>query len=131
MSQAQTNNQLFAVISLSLDRLNNINNTLGYSTEDLLLRSAAQRLATCVHNTDVLSRLSSNKFAILQPKLTSVDDVVILSQKLLNTLSKPVLLNGNVVRTGASIGISTYPSDCTNVDQLLENADTAMYSYSQ
>lgn len=127
LSQAQTNNQLFAVISLSLDRLNNINNTPGHSTGDLLLRSAAQRLATCVHNTDVVSRIGSNKFAILQSNLTSLDDVVNLSQKLLNTLSKPVLLNGNAVRTGASIGISIYPSDCTNVDQLLENADTAMY----
>lgn len=127
LSQAQSNNQLFAVISLSLDRLNNINNTLGHNTGNLLLRSAAQRLATCIGDTDVLSRFGSNKFAILQPNLTSINDAITLSQKLLNTLSKPVLLDGNVVRTGASIGIAIYPNDCTDVDQLLKNADTAMY----
>lgn len=127
LSQAQSNNQLFAVISLSLDRLNNINNTLGHKTGDLLLRSAAQRLATCICDTDVLSRFGSNKFAILQPNLTSINDAIALSQKILNTLSKPVLLDGNVVRTGVSIGIAIYPSDCTDVDQLLKNADTALY----
>ena len=116
MSQAQSNNQLFAVISLSLDRLNNINNTLGRNTGDLLLRSAAQRLATCIGDTNVLSRFGSNKFAILQPNLTSVNDAITLSQKILNTLSKPVLLDGNVVRTGSSIGIAIYPSDCTDSD---------------
>jgi diguanylate cyclase (GGDEF)-like protein len=127
LSQAQSNNQLFALISLSLDRLNNINNTLGRNTGDLLLRSAAQRLATCIGDIDVLAHFGSNKFAILQPNLTSINDAITLSQNILNTLSKSVLLDGNVVRTGTSIGIAIYPSDCTDVDQLLKNADTALY----
>lgn len=127
LSQAQSNNQLFAVISLRLEGLENINNTLGYSAGDLLLRTAAQRLATCIFDSDILSRSDSNKFAILQPNISSIDDVISLSEKLLNTISQPFSIDRNTVRTGISIGISVYPCDRTNVDQLLGNADTAMY----
>lgn len=111
--QAQSNNQLLAVVVLSLDRFKAINNTLGHSAGDLLLRSSAQRLASCIRDTDVLSRLGSDKFAVLQPKVTSLDDVTTLSEKILNILSKSFLLDGNEVRTGASIGISTYLCDRT------------------
>jgi diguanylate cyclase (GGDEF)-like protein len=127
LSQVQSNNQLLAVMLLSLDRFNNINDTLGNSAGDLLLRGTAQRLATCVSDTDFLSHLDSDKFAVFQTDLTSLDNVITLSQKILNTLSEPFLLDGNKVRTGASIGITIYPWDHTNVDQLLGNADTAMY----
>lgn len=127
LSQAESNNQLFAVISLSLERLQNINNTLGYSAGNVLLRNAAQRLTICIADTDILSHFGSNKFAILQPNISSIDDVITLCEKLLNTLSKPFLLEQSTVRTGISIGITVYPCDHTNVDQLLGNADTAMY----
>ncbi len=129
--QVESRNQLLTVILLSLDRFNNINNTLGHSAGDILLRSAAQRLTTCVHSTDVLSRLSSDKFAVLQTNFTSLDNVTRLSQNILNTLSEPFFLDGNKVRTGVSIGITICPSDSTNVDQLLENAYTTMQQAKQ
>ena len=129
--QVESRNQLLTVILLSLDRFNNINNTLGHSAGDMLLRSAAQRLTTCVHSTDVLSRLSSDKFAVLQTNFTSLDNVTRLSQNILNTLSEPFFLDGNKVRTGVSIGITICPSDSTNVDQLLENAYTTMQQAKQ
>ena len=124
--QVESQNQLLTVILLSLDRFNSINNTLGHSAGDLLLRSAAQRLTTCVHSTDVLSRLGSDKFAVLQTNFPSLENVTTLSQNILNTLSEPFFLDGNKVRTGASIGITICPYDSTNVDQLLENAYTTM-----
>ena len=70
------NNQLFTVICLSLDRLKNINNVLGYEVGNLVLRSAGQTLNSCLRNREILARLESNKFAIIQPNIKSVDEVI-------------------------------------------------------
>lgn len=125
LSQAQINKQLFTVITLSLDRLQKINNTLGYSSGDLLLTNTAQRLANCVRDTDLISRLGSNKFAILQTNITSPDEAIVLCQKLIKSLSQPILMAEKAMRTNISIGISVYPSDGTNVEQFLVNANNA------
>ncbi len=125
LAQSQ-NNQLFAVISLSLDRLKNINNTLGYKIGDLTLRNAAQKLTSCIGQNDVLARLESNKFAIIQTNIKSVDEVRDLGEKIINNLGKSVLINNTEIFSSVSIGISIYPSDRTEVDRLLSNADMAM-----
>ncbi len=131
ISQEQSNNHLLAVISLELDRFKDINNTLGHSISDLLLRSAAHRLSNCIRELDVISSFDSNKFAILQTHITSLDEVITLSEKLLNALEQPFSLDGNQIYTGSSIGISIYPHDNSNVELLLGNADNAMYQAKQ
>ncbi len=103
------NNQLFAVISLSLDRLKNINNTLGHNIGDLMIRSTAQKLINCVGEEDVLARLESNKFAIVQTDIKSVDEVVDLAERIINDLSTSSSINNNEVFSSVSIGISIYP----------------------
>ncbi|WP_009632093.1 putative bifunctional diguanylate cyclase/phosphodiesterase [Synechocystis sp. PCC 7509] len=120
------NNQLFAVISLSLDKLKNINNTLGHEVGDLMLRSVAQKLTNCICDMDILARLDGSKFAIIQTNIDSVDEVVNLAEKIIYELAKPVLINNTEVFSSVSIGISNYPSDRTGIDNLLTNAVMAM-----
>jgi diguanylate cyclase (GGDEF)-like protein len=126
LSQAQHDNQLLAVALFCLDSLKEINNAFGHDAGDLLLRRVAQRLNTSVLQAVMPSRLSSNLFAVVQTDLTSLENLVTLSQTLLNVLSQPFSLNENKVHISASIGIAFYPSDSTHVDQLLQNASTAM-----
>ncbi len=125
ISQNQ-NHQLFTVICLSLDRLKNINNVLGYEVGNLVLRSAAQTLTSCLSNREILARLESNKFAIIQPNIKSVDEVVELVEKTINELTKSVSINDNEIFNSVSIGISVYPNDHTEVDSVLDNAVRAM-----
>lgn len=125
LSQNQ-DNQLFTVISLSLDRLKSINNILGYEVGNLVIRNAAQKLNNYLSDHDILARLESNKFAIIQRNIKSVDEVVELAEKIINELTKPVSINNNEVFNSVSIGISIYPSDCTQVDSILGNAVRAM-----
>lgn len=130
VAQAQHDSQMLAVISLSLDRFQNISNTLGHRAGEVLLRNAAQRLSDCIGN-NVLAHRNSNQFAVLQTQINTVDDVVTLAKKILATLNQPVTIEGHEVRSGASLGITMYPSDSTNVEQLIEYADTAMFQAQQ
>lgn len=127
LSQMQSSQQMLAVLSLSLDRFEAVSNTLGYDVSDLLIRNVALRLSGCLDEMNTISRLDSNKFGIFQINVTSIDQVMRLSQNLLNTFSSPFFLNSNEIRIGANIGISIYPNDYQGADQLLENADAVMF----
>ncbi|MBW4663456.1 MAG: EAL domain-containing protein [Chroococcus sp. CMT-3BRIN-NPC107] len=120
------NNQGFAVICVSLGYLKSINNSLGYEVGDLMLRSVAQKLTSCIGERDILARLDANKFAIIQTNIDSVDEAVILAEKIIESLSKPILASNTEVINSVNIGISVYPSDRTEVSKLLGNAVMAM-----
>ena len=121
-------NREFALIILDIDRLKDINNALGRATGDLLLRKVSQRIITHTASGDVLARLGSDEFAILRVNLTKPSDSpVILSQRLIESLSKPFSLNRQTIHCAAKIGITIYPFDGTSVDRLLQNADTAIH----
>ena len=131
LSQSPFKDKPLTVILVGLDGFKNINSTLGHSGGDLLLKQATQRLSNCLGETDILSRFGGDEFAIIQTQLTSSDSAIALSKEILNTLSKPFLLKGQQVYISASIGISLYPFDNTNVNQLLQNADNALYQAKQ
>ena len=131
LSQSPFKDKPLTVILVGLDGFKNINSTLGHSAGDLLLKQATQRLSNCLGETDILSRFGGDEFAIIQTQLTSSDSAIALSKEILNTLSKPFLLKGQQVYISASIGISIYPFDNTNVNQLLQNADNALYQAKQ
>lgn len=126
IAQAQQDSQQLAVIGLDLDGFKDINNALGHGAGDVLLRTVAQRLTDCLQDNDILSRLGSDEFAIVQPMTTS-ESAIALSQALLDTLAKPFFLEGQEVHISASVGITLYPFDDTDVDQLLQNADAAVH----
>ena len=117
----------FALIVLDLDNLKEINSTLGRTVGDLLLRKVAQRITNYLEPKDMLARLGGDEFAILRTNIVDYDSPVVLSNELLNSLSKPFSLYGKTIHCSAKIGITIYPFDGTSISQLLQNADTAIH----
>lgn len=124
---AQRDNGTAAVMFLDLDRFKIINDTLGHGIGDLLLQEVAVRLTGCVRQGDTVSRLGGDEFVVLLPELNDEKDARLVAQKLLNAAALPMVLQGYELHISASIGISHYPMDGTNIETLMKNADVAMY----
>jgi len=116
-----------AVLSLDLDRFKQINDTLGHSAGDALLRAVAHRLHGCVRACDTVARLGGDEFAIIQAAIDGSQEVTTLSQRIVETLSAPYELDGHQVVIGASVGFALAPSDATEATELLKMADIALY----
>jgi diguanylate cyclase (GGDEF)-like protein/PAS domain S-box-containing protein len=116
-----------AVLGLDVDRFKIINDTLGHDVGDRLLRTLAERLKSCVREADTVARLSGDEFAILLEDLGTTDDVVRVARKILQAFSSPFNLGERELFVTTSIGVSIYPEDGKNANDLLKSADTAMY----
>ena len=115
-----------AVLVLGLDNFKAVNDTLGHGIGDKLLRGVAKRLRSTLREEDMLARLNSDEFAIVQSGLTRPEDVVMLAKRLLEAIADPYLLDGHSVIIGASIGIAVAPGDGDESEKLLKNADMAL-----
>lgn len=127
MIEAKRREQSVAVIFLDVDRFKTINDTLGHNAGDDLLKQIATRLTACLRAGDTVSRLAGDEFALALP---SVEDTIYtrhLAQRLLACFTKPFRLQAQPIFVTASIGVTHYPDDATSVEDLLKNADTAMY----
>lgn len=139
LARARRRNNLVAVLLLDLDRFKRINDTLGHSVGDQLLREVAGRLLQSVRREDMVARhsfddtatsvarLGGDEFAIMLTDLESVQAAAKVARRTLDTLSAPISLDAQEVFATASIGITVFPFDGEDVDTLLKNADTAMY----
>ena len=117
-----------ALLFLDLDNFKRINDSFGHETGDRLLIAVAERLVAAVRkSTDAVARLSGDEFAILQTDLNDRQAALSLAHKLLESIAQPFVLEGRKVHTGISIGIAIYPTDGEAPDELLRNADKAMY----
>ena len=116
-----------ALMFLDLDRFKNVNDTLGHEFGDELLVLVARRLSRCVSDKDTLARFGGDEFVILLQHLSSERDATLTAEKILQTLSQPFHLAGRELTIGASIGITLYPGDAKSADELMRNADLAMY----
>ncbi|HEY7845400.1 MAG TPA: EAL domain-containing protein [Bradyrhizobium sp.] len=115
-----------AVLVLGLDNFKSVNDTLGHGVGDKLLRGVAKRLRSMLRDEDVLARLNSDEFAVVQTALTRPEDTVLLSRRLLEAVADPYLLDGQSVVIGATIGIAMAPGDGDDSEKLLKNADMAL-----
>jgi diguanylate cyclase (GGDEF)-like protein/PAS domain S-box-containing protein len=115
-----------AVLVLGLDNFKAVNDTLGHGIGDKLLRGVAKRLRSTLREEDVLARLNSDEFAIVQSGLTRPEDAVLLSRRLLEAIGDPYLLDGHSIVIGASIGIAMAPGDGDESEKLLKSADMAL-----
>lgn len=120
-----------AVLFIDLDRFKDINDTLGHAAGDRLLQEVAERLGKCVREGDTVARLSGDEFVVLLAGLHDIEDAAVVADKILMTVSEPCQIGGKELRVSPSIGISVFPGDGQNMDQLLRNADTAMYHAKQ
>jgi polar amino acid transport system substrate-binding protein len=118
---------MFGLIYLDLDNFKNVNDTLGHAFGDLLLKNVAELLKKHVNKGDIVSRLSGDEFAIIIPKLHSLEKVNTLVAKIKDEFQNPFLLSNSEVYITVSMGIVVYPTDGEDMLTLLKKADTAMY----
>ncbi len=116
-----------AVFYLDLDHLKRINDTLGHSAGDKLIKGVADRLRDCIRDIDVVARLSGDEFAIIQSSLNQNSDAAVLATRIRDAVHQPFDLDGNRVVIDISIGISIAPDDASQFDELLKTADIALY----
>jgi diguanylate cyclase (GGDEF)-like protein/PAS domain S-box-containing protein len=119
--------QTFALLCLDLDHFKSVNDTLGHPYGDMLLRQVGERLRGCVRESDCIARLGGDEFAILQGSAAKPTDLTALATRVIEVIGVPYDLNGHQIVVGASIGIAIAPTDASNSDQLLKNADLALY----
>ena len=126
VAQAKAENRLVAVLMLNLDRFKLVNETLGPSRGDLLLQEVATRLRSCLPQSDFLARHSGDEFVAVSQGISSAEDATLIAQKMLNALSRPVVIEGHEVYVTGSIGISVFPPDGDESEVLISNADAAV-----
>ncbi|MCD2452404.1 EAL domain-containing protein [Methylicorpusculum oleiharenae] len=124
---ARRNSEQLAVMFLDLDRFKNVNDTLGHSVGDELLIQAAARLKACVRDYDTVARLGGDEFVVILRGQDIAVNAAIVAKKINLHLSQPFLIDANTLRTSTSIGIALYPDNADQIDDLMKNADTAMY----
>ncbi|MDY0260948.1 EAL domain-containing protein [Syntrophotalea acetylenica] len=129
--QARRERTSLGVLTIDIDRFKGVNNSFGYESGDAMLKTVSQRLQDCLARQDVLARLGSDEFAVVVLHARSQDEYSVLAQKLLNSLSAPIVLDGQRVYCSVCIGIALFPLDGVEVDMLLKNAATAMHQAKQ
>lgn len=129
LSRARRSRRYHAVLFIDLDRFKTINDTLGHSIGDLLLKAVAQRFRSCLRESDVAARFGGDEFVILINDVEAIEDVEKIAEKIVAAVREPLIgLDGHDVETSPSIGIALYPRDGEDINVLLKHADAAMYA---
>lgn len=128
ISKAESIDHIFAVLYIDLDRFKYVNDTLGHSSGDLLLKEASERMKSCLRKEDVLARIGGDEFICLLPHLKSKRDAETTANQLLEKLALPFTLFDHEIYISASIGISLFPNDGDDSETLVTSADSAMYT---
>ena len=124
---ARRNSSMMAVVYLDLDGFREINNTLGHSAGDALLRMVADRLVATVREEDTVARLGGDEFILVLSYPSSTNGAAKVAAKVIAALSKPYQVEGHAVTITASAGIGIYPGHGANASELLKSADVALY----
>jgi diguanylate cyclase (GGDEF)-like protein/PAS domain S-box-containing protein len=127
LAQAQRGRRRLALLFLDLDGFKAVNDSRGHAAGDAVLQQVAQRLAAVVRVSDTLARQSGDEFTILLTEIESANDAAVVARKLLDAMNEPFEVLGRSGRLSASIGIAMFPEDAEQPEELLANADTAMY----
>lgn len=117
----------FALHFLNLDRFKAVNDALGHAMGDRLLVQVAKRLRAALRDGDVVARLGGDEFAVIQENVSGAGDAGHLAGRLLSVFEKPFRIGHKSVSVGASLGVTLFPADSAGADELLRNADLAMY----
>ena len=117
----------FALLYIDIDEFKGFNDSLGHHVGDELLKAVAARLRSCIRETDLVARLGGDEFAVIQTNVGDAADVVEFVTRIHEAIRQPYQCLGHQLSTDASIGIALAPQDGTDLDQLIKNADLAMY----
>ena len=127
IEDAKRTGSMLAVLFLDLDRFKHINDSRGHETGDKLLKAVAQRIRATMRNEDVVVRMGGDEFIVVLKTLASTDQVNEAASRITEAMSAPVIVDGRPLVTTASIGVSLYPRDGSDMGELLRHSDTAMY----
>lgn len=125
--QAQKQKNIIAIIYVNLDRLSNVNYSLGYEAGDLVLREIAQRLQRITRKTDLVARLGGDEFAIILTDIYFKEHIDLIAKKILTEIERPLVIQGSTAYITASLGIGLYPQDGNSLKDLFIAAGLAMY----
>jgi diguanylate cyclase (GGDEF)-like protein len=131
ITQARRYENEIAVLFVDLDRFKFVNDTMGHEAGDVLLIEIAKRIRECLRESDTVARLGGDEFIAVVPHLDSDISAAKVAAKLVESLSEPMEISGNMVSVSPSIGISLYPTDGENGNDLIKFADVAMYQAKQ
>ncbi len=127
LAHAARHHYKLAVLFLDVDRFKQVNDSLGHTTGDRLLRTVASRIRAAVREEDTVSRFGGDEFTVLIHIIGKIEDAGKIAQKILDALKAPIIIDEREFVVTSSIGISIYPIDGTDGETLIRNADTAMY----
>lgn len=127
VKSVQRSNTSIALLFLDLDQFKRVNDALGHDAGDTLLKEIARRLDRNVRDNDTVSRIGGDEFTILLTDIHTTNDVRIVADKILQSLARPINLNGQEIVSTVSIGITITPEDSVDANTLMKNADLAMY----
>jgi diguanylate cyclase (GGDEF)-like protein/PAS domain S-box-containing protein len=126
MAAARRHRTSLAVLFVDVDHFKHINDSLGHTIGDGLLKSIARRLVACVRSTDTVSRHGGDEFVVLLSEVARTEDAAVSADKVLAALSAPDRIEQQDLRITASVGISVFPDDGTDAETLVKNADRAL-----
>jgi diguanylate cyclase (GGDEF)-like protein/PAS domain S-box-containing protein len=124
---AERSGHKLALMFVDLDNFKTVNDSLGHTVGDALLREVASRLSGCTRESDTISRQGGDEFLIVMPEVTSTEAVATAVSKILEAMARPFIIEGHELSVSLSAGIAVCPDDGADFDTLLKKADTAMY----
>lgn len=127
LAQAQRDQSRVAVMFVDLDGFKPVNDTYGHQAGDSLLVTVAQRMQACVRHADTVGRVGGDEFMVLLPMVLSVQDARVVAEKICQSLSQVMVIDGHAVEISASVGVAIYPNHAKDQFSLLRQADEAMY----
>lgn len=131
MARSKRLQQPLGLMLLDLDRFKPVNDTLGHNVGDQLLKLVAERLHECVREVDTVARMGGDEFTIILEGLMCEEDIALVAERITKSLAQPFQIDTHQALIGISIGITIYPTDDHDVDELLKHADAAMYRAKQ
>ena len=129
--QSKQSGTPFTLLYIDLDNFKSVNDSLGHDAGDHVLITVANRLKKTLRDTDTVARLGGDEFAAILANINSKENAAFVAQKIINSLSEPIIYKQEICHIGASIGLSLYPADTKQLEQLMKNADLAMYQAKQ
>lgn len=126
--EADRNTHQVGVMILDIDHFKDVNDTLGHEAGNLLLQAAAMRLQGCFRSMDTVARFAADEFAVMLAQVAHVDDVTRVAQHVIDRFKEPIDILGSELFVTFSMGITLYPADDADVDTMLRNASSALYS---
>ncbi len=127
LARAKRNTTKVAVLFLDLNNFKPINDTMGHSVGDQILKKVALRMVSCLRETDTVARYGGDEFVIVMADVNHISEVTTMAQKVDSLLIEPIDLGTSEASIGASIGIALYPHDAVTPEELINVADEAMY----